>query len=108
MSKKYSTLFEGVDLSQHTPEEIMEAKKIYDYIVESNKVAKKEGVTIDDEMDEGIFGALVGSISGALVGPAIGRAICKALGVSESGVLGSLMTSRVVLAAICGELGLQM
>ena len=32
--------------------------------------------------------------------------ICKVLGISENGTLGSLLTSRVVLAAVCGELGL--
>ena len=53
---KYSTLYEGIDLSQYTPKEIMDGKKLYDYIVESAEVAKAQNETIDDVMDEGIFG----------------------------------------------------
>ena len=37
---KYNNLFEGIDLSQYTPEQIMESKKVYDYIVEANEIAK--------------------------------------------------------------------
>ena len=45
--------------------------------------------------------------SGALTtAPSIMKSICKVLGISENGTLGSLLTSRVVLAAVCGELGL--
>jgi hypothetical protein len=36
------------------------------------------------------------------------KAVCKSLGVSENGVLGSLLTSRVVLAAVCSELGMRL
>ena len=39
---KYSTLYEGIDLSQYTPKEIMDGKKLYDYIVESAEVAKAQ------------------------------------------------------------------
>ena len=84
----------------------MNSKKLYDYIVESAEVANENGQKLDDVIDEGIFGALVGAAAGATVGPAIMKAICKVLGIQENGTLGNLLTSRVVLAAICGELGL--
>ena len=103
---KYSTLYEGIDLTQYTPKQIIDSKKLYDYIVESAEVAQEEGKSLDDVMDEGIFSALVGAAAGATIGPSIMKSICKVLGISESGTLGSLLTSRVVLAAVCGELGL--
>ena len=102
----YSRLYEGIDLSQYAPEQIMNSKKLYDYIVESAEIAKEEGKSIDDVVDEGIFSALVGVAAGATVGPSIMKAICKVLGIQETGTLGNLLTSRVVLAAVCGELGL--
>lgn len=102
----YSRLYEGIDLSQYAPEQIMNSKKLYDYIVESAEIAKEEGKSLDDVVDEGIFSALVGVAAGATVGPSIMKAICKVLGIQETGTLGNLLTSRVVLAAVCGELGL--
>ena len=101
-------LFEGVDLKGVTPEQMTNSKKLYNYIIESAEVAKEQGKELGDVLDEGIFGALVGGIAGATVGPAIMKAVCKILGISETGTLGNLLTSRVVLAAICGELGLSM
>ena len=41
MSEKYNNLFEGIDLSNYTPKQIMDSKKVYDYIFETNKIAKK-------------------------------------------------------------------
>ena len=70
------------------------------------EVAQEEGKSLDDVMDEGIFSALVGAAAGATIGPSTMKSICKVLGISENGTLGSLLTSRVVLAAVCGELGL--
>ena len=102
----YSRLYEGIDLSQYAPEQIMNSKKLYDYIIESAEIAKEEGKSLDDVVDEGIFSALVGVAAGATVGPSIMKAICKVLGIQETGTLGNLLTSRVVLAAVCGELGL--
>lgn len=108
MASKYNQLFEGVDLKGYTPEQIENGKKIYTYIVESAEVAEENNVPLDNVIDEGILGALVGAAAGATVGPAIMKAVCKVLGVTETGTLGSLLTSRVVLAAICGELGLRL
>ena len=100
-------LFEGYNLAGISVEEIQNSKKLYNYIVESAEIAKEQGKKFGDVIDEGIFGALVGSIAGATAGPAIMKGICKVLGIDINGTLGNLMTSRVVLAAICGELGLQ-
>lgn len=102
----YSALFEGIDLSCYTPDQIMGSKRLYDYIVESAEIAKEDGRSVDEVMDEGIFSALIGAAAGATVGPAIMKAVCKVLGIQENGTLGNLLTSRVVLAAVCGELGL--
>ena len=99
-------MFEGLDLSGYRAEEIKNTKKVYDYIVESVEEARKEGVSPDELIDEGIFAGLLAASAGAMVGPAIGKAMCKCLGIQENGVLGNLLTSRLVIAAICGELGL--
>ena len=33
------------------------------------------------------------------------KGVCKVLGISESGALGNLMTSRLILTALAGYLG---
>ena len=63
--------------------------------------AKESGTPIE----EGILGAIGGAILGASIGPKLGQAICRALGIDPKGSLGSLMTSRVVLASVCGTMG---
>lgn len=107
-SNATNALFEGIDLSGVTPEQIMNSKKLYNYIVESAEVAKEEGKPLGDVMDEGVFSAIALGALGATAGPAIMKAVCKCLGIQENGCLGNLLTSRVVLAAVCGELGLRM
>ena len=42
MSNKYNKLFEGLNLSEYTPDQIMQSKKVYDYIVESFEQAQEE------------------------------------------------------------------
>ena len=103
-----SNLYEGIDLSRYTPQQIINGKKIYNYIVESAEIAKKENTNMDDYLEEGLFGALVGAAAGATVAPSIMKAVCKVLGINENGTLGSLLTSRTVLMAICAELGLKL
>lgn len=102
-----SKLFEDMDLSNVTPEQVMNSKKLYNYIVESAAIAEEQGKSMDDVMDEGLFSAIALGALGATAGPAIMKAVCKCLGINENGCLGNLLTSRVVLTAICGELGLQ-
>jgi len=92
---KYSTtskIFESEDIKGLTATQIQEAERTYNLIVD--KLEKGE------EIDEGIFTGLLGAGVGALAGPAIGKAICKVLGIEETGVLGKLMTSRLVTAAM--------
>lgn len=99
------TLYEGIDLSGYTPKQIMDSKKLYNYIVESAEIAQKENVPLDDVLDEGVLGSLFGMAAGATIGPSIMKAVCKILGIDEKGTLGSLMTSKVVLAALGTQLG---
>jgi hypothetical protein len=39
MSEKYNNLFEGIDLSEYSPNEIIKSKKVYDYIIEAHEQA---------------------------------------------------------------------
>jgi hypothetical protein len=68
MTSKYNNLFENIDLSSYTPTEIINSKKVYDYIIESNKIAKEKNMLLEDVMDEGIFSSLIGGAIGATVG----------------------------------------
>ncbi len=73
----------------------------YDDVIAKLQEAKENGTPIE----EGILGAVVGGITGATIGPKIMKALCKALGVSENGPFGSLLTSRLVLSAVGATVG---
>ena len=55
--------------------------------------------------DEGLLGAVIGGIAGVTIAPSIMKAVCKILGIDVKGQFGSLITSRLVLAALCTEMG---
>ena len=92
-----SKIFEAEEIKDLTPDQIQEGEKAYRLILE--KLEKGE------EIDEGFFSGLLGAGAGALVGPVVGRAICKALGIDENGILGKLLTSRLVSSTIGYALG---
>jgi len=75
----------------------------YDALIESLQKAKEE----QQPIDEGILGAIVGGIAGATVLPKIMKAICGVLGITENGQLGSLLTSKLVLAAVGTKVGMK-
>lgn len=102
---KYNNLFEGIDLSEYTPKQIMDSKKVYDYIIEANEIAKANNQPLDDVIDEGLFSAIIGGAVGATVGQSIMKAVCKCLGIDEKGTLGNLLTSKLVLTAMGAQLG---
>ena len=74
---------------------------MYDDMIQKLQEAKESGKPID----EGLFGAIVGGIAGITIAPSVMKAICKILGVDVKGQFGSLMTSRLVLGALCTEMG---
>ena len=76
---------------------------IYDEVIQKLQEAKESGTPID----EGLFGAIVGGVAGITIAPSIMRAVCKILGVDVKGQFGSLITSRLVLTALCTEMGLR-
>ena len=73
----------------------------YDEVIKLSQEAKEQDVPLD----EGIGKALLGAAAGVTVGPAIMKGVCKVLGISETGALGNLMTSRLILTALGGYLG---
>lgn len=74
---------------------------VYDEMIQKLQEAKESGKPID----EGLFGAIVGGVAGITIAPSIMKAVCKVLGVDVKGQFGSLITSRLVLTALCTEMG---
>lgn len=58
-----------------------------------------------EDLNEGLFGALVGGAAGMTVLPTIMKGLCSALGVDSNGVLGTMLTSRLVLTTLCAHIG---
>lgn len=81
--------------------QINEEQQAYDDIIKALNEAKENNIPLD----EGIGKAILGAAAGVTVGPAIMKGVCKVLGISETGALGNLMTSRLVLTALGGYLG---
>ena len=82
------------------------------YISESVKNNIPEDTeSIENELDilqnEGFVGGATGLSGGLIAGDKLGKAICKALGVT-TGPLYSLLTSKIVMTAICTYLGIKM
>lgn len=73
----------------------------YDEVIKLLQEAKEDELSLD----EGIAKALIGAAAGFTVGPKIMQGVCKVLGISESGALGNLMTSKLVLTALASYLG---
>jgi hypothetical protein len=92
-----SKIFEAEYIKGSSPDQLQEAERVYNELVEK--------LTAGEEIDEGLFGGLVGAGIGALAGPTVGLAICKVLGVDPRGNLGKLLTSRLVTTAFGYELG---
>ena len=81
--------------------QITEEQQAYDNLIQILQEAKANNTPID----EGLGKAILGGLAGATVGPAIMRAVCRVLGINETGPMGNLMTSRLVLTAMGGYLG---
>lgn len=82
------------------------------YIAEcakSETPATTETINADIEQmqNEGFLGGAAGLIGGLIAGDKLGKAICQALGIT-TGPLYSLLTSKVVVAAIATYLGIKM
>ena len=74
---------------------------VYEEVIQKLQEAKESGTPID----EGLFGAIVGGVAGITIAPSIMKAVCKILGIDPKGQFGSLITSRLILTAVCAELG---
>lgn len=77
---------------------------VYDEIIQKLNEAKENGTPIE----EGLLGAIGGTIIGTTIGPKLGQAICRGLGIEQKGALGNLITSKLVMGAICGYMGWKM
>ena len=94
MVQKYDEFFnDDIQLNESEEKMVNEAAEI---------IAEK--IKNGEEVDEGLFGSVVGGLTGAAIGPAIGRAICKALGIT-GGLLYDLLNSRVFTTAVAAYIG---
>ena len=89
---------------QENKQEAINESLAYEEIIQKLNEAKENNTPIE----EGLFGAIGGVILGTSIGPKLGAAICKSLGVDPKGQFGSLLTSKLVLGAICGAMGWKM
>ena len=80
---------------------IMEDSIAYDQLIERLQEAKEN----NEPIDEGLFKAITGVVACATIGPYIMKGVCKVLGINETGALGNLMTSRLIIASLAGYLG---
>lgn len=80
---------------------IKEDINYYDDIITRLNEAKENNIPVE----EGIFKALVGGVAGMTIAPSIMKAICSILGVDVKGQFGSILTSRLVLTALCAKMG---
>lgn len=77
----------------------------FQYLSESERgevqEALKEIGDVKDlnNIDEGLFGKILGGLTGFLAGPAIGKVIANALGINR-GVIYDMLTSRLAGAAL--------
>lgn len=74
---------------------------IYDDVIYKLQKAKNNNVPIQ----EGLFGALVGGVAGMTIAPVIMKTLCGIIGVDPKGQFGSILTSRLVLTALCTKMG---
>ena len=94
MVQKYEDFFnDEIQLNESEEKMVNEAAEI---------IAEK--IKNGEEVDEGLFGSVVGGLAGATIGPALGRAICKALGIT-SGLLYDLFNSRLFTTAVAAYIG---
>lgn len=73
----------------------------YNEIIESLRTAQRGGVPVQ----EGLFKALVGGVAGMTIAPSIMKTLCGILGIDTKGQFGSLLTSRLILTALCAKMG---
>lgn len=93
MIKKFEEFNQDIQLNESEIKLVNDAAEI---IVEKIKNG--------EEVDEGLFGTIVGGLTGVTIGPAIGKAICNALGIT-SGLLYNLFNSRAFTTAVAAYIG---
>lgn len=97
-----TTLQNNINENKEPQLEVSDLDRIIENLTEL-KTRVNEGKI--ENLNEGLFGALVGGVAGMTVLPPIMKALCSALGVDPKGVLGTTLTSRMVLTTICTSVG---
>jgi len=89
-------IFEAHEIEDWNQTDILEGERIYGELM---AIYEQEGIEGLENLDEGLFGKILGGVAGFVIGPSIGKVIAKALGI-ERGLLYDMFTSRLVGAAL--------
>lgn len=73
----------------------------YNNIIEQLEDFRDNNVPVE----EGLFKAIIGGAAGMTIAPTIMKALCSILGIDIRGQFGSVLTSRLVLTALCTKMG---
>ena len=76
----------------------------YNLLIERLTEARNNNTPFN-QIQEGLFSSILGGAAGLTFGPSVMKAVCEALGVDVKGTFGSLLTSRVILAAVGAKIG---
>jgi hypothetical protein len=97
-----TTIQNNVNENKETRLQVSDIDRIIENLSEL-KVKVNEGKI--EDLNEGLFGALVGGVAGMTVLPTIMKGLCSVLGVDPQGTLGTTLTSRLVLTTLCSRIG---
>jgi hypothetical protein len=97
-----TTVQNSISENKETQLKVSDIDKIIETLTEL-KIRINEGQI--ENLNEGLFGALVGGVAGMTVLPTIMKGLCSVLGVDPKGILGTMLTSRLVLTTLCARIG---
>jgi hypothetical protein len=97
-----TTIQNNVNENKETQLKVSDIDRIIENLSEL-KTKVNEGKI--EDLNEGLFGALVGGVAGMTVLPTIMKGLCSVLGVDLKGILGTTLTSRLVLTTLCARIG---
>jgi hypothetical protein len=90
--------------SELSEEQQIVINKAITRIMEEHEAGKDLNSIVEEIINEGILGSILGGLTGFALGKVVGESLAKVLGI-EKGALYDLLTSRLVGAALGAVLG---